>query len=77
MVIRGHVVGITVHLIGDAVVAYVHQQEQILAADRFPENRLSLAAAEAEGFGVYQVVVFAVALESRVRFDFIIVAIFN
>ena len=52
MVIRGHVVYIACHLIGQGVVCHIHHHEHVCAADRFLNDTLGFAASESRALAV-------------------------
>ena len=66
VVIRGFAVYVTVHLIGDAVVADIQQDIEILAADGFPEDSLALAGAETGAVHVGKKIIFMISLKSGI-----------
>ena len=68
MVVWRHMVDEAVHVVGDAMVADIHHQKQILPSDGFSENCLPFAAAESGRLQVHQIVVLAVAVKGRVVF---------
>ncbi len=76
MVVRGHMVGKSMYIVGDAVVAHIHQQKEILAADGFLDGGLALAASKAGRLHLCQIVVFAVALKGRVSLYLVVMDVF-
>ena len=57
---------VTVHLVGDAVVADIQQNIEILAADGFFEDAFALTGAEAGTVYVREKVVFMISLKSGI-----------
>ena len=52
VVVRGHVVDLTVQGIGQAVVADIHHQVQVLAAYRFGDNAFRFSGTKARNAGI-------------------------
>ena len=68
-------IGIAVYIVGNAVIAYIGNDENIFTADGFVENSLSFTTAETGNFKVSQIAVLNIAEESRIVFKFIIYAL--
>ena len=66
MVIRGHVVGITVQGIGHVVVAHVNHNVEIVSADRFLDDTFGFTGTETGGCCADDIAVSLIALESNV-----------
>lgn len=65
VVVRGHVVFVSVYCIGETVIAYIDHDEQIFAADTFLDDSLCLSCAEAGAGQVDQIVVKLIAGKER------------
>ena len=72
MVIGGFMIDISVHSIGNAVVADIHEKKNIFAADGFHKEALAFAGAKAGARCFGKIIVFHITLESRVIFGKII-----
>ena len=66
VVIRGFVIGITVNGIGKTVIAYVHNNEQILSVNGLMNASLCLSTSKTGTYGVQQIAVLNISLESGV-----------
>ena len=66
-------VDVAVHIVCDAVIADIHQKEQVFSADRFLKGSFAFAAAKAGSFHFQQIVIFTVALKGRICLYFVIV----
>ena len=66
MVIRRHMVCLAAQGIGQAVIAYVNHQIQVIAADRFTENALGLAASESGNTRGNNVVISLITFENDI-----------
>lgn len=71
MVVRRFVIGITVHGIGNTVVAYVHKNKEVFASDRFRDDAFALSGAKTVAGSVRYVVIRYITLESGVIFCYI------
>ena len=72
MVVRGHIVGKAVHVVGNAVIADVRQQENIFAAHGVAQNRLTLSRTEAGALYLHQIIVFHITMERRIVFNVVL-----
>ena len=68
VIVRRHPVGLPVHLVGQGIVAYVHENVKVLIPDRFSENPLRLSAGKA-GAGYGDADLLAVMPLGKERFD--------
>ena len=66
VVVRGHAVDISRQGVGQAVVAHIHHNVNVLAADGFSQDSLGFAGTKTGHFGVDQVVVPLIAAECHV-----------
>ena len=73
MVIGRHMVGITVHFICNAVIAHIHQQEQIFASDGFMECTFGFSRSETGTVCKGKVIAFDIAVKGGIVFHFFIV----
>ena len=66
VVVRGHVVCVTVHFVCQAVIAHIDEDEKIFSAHGLLQNSLSLAAVEAGRVESEEIVLFCVTLKSGI-----------
>ena len=66
-------IGITVYVVSDAVVADIRNDKQILTADGFVENSLAFTGSETGTFYIGQIAAFDIAVKSRVTFYFVVI----
>ena len=66
MVVRGHVVCVTVHLVGNAVIAHIHEDKDVLTTDGCVENALGFPGAKAGALYFYKIIVFHIAMEGGI-----------
>ncbi len=64
---------ITVHLIGDGMVAHIHQDEEILASYGFQDMTLAFSTAKAGNVASHDIIVFYVTVKGGIVLDHIIV----
>ncbi len=59
---------VTVHLVGNAVIAHIHEDKDVLTTDGCVENALGFPGAEAGAFDFYKIIVFHIAVEGWIHF---------
>ena len=71
VIVRGHVVYMAAQRISEAVVADIHHDVEVVAADRLVDNALCLAAAKAGDLCVHNIRILLVSFKSNGGFIFV------
>lgn len=75
MVVRGHVVGVIVQVVGQAVITDIHHQIQVISADRGLDGTFSFSGTKSGRVGLDEIGVTLIAGESDVGLVLQIVAV--
>ncbi len=72
MIIGRHMIDISVHLIGNTMIADVRQNKDIFTSDRRSEHALCLSAAETGTFRLHEVIFLHISVKSGILLETVV-----